>query len=270
VNNQSPKSPKIYTIRNINSQRKYMWDKRLIEDEIFSCNNRNLLNIFIKYLSKKGRILEAGCGLGAWLNKLNELGYPIEGIDIDEYCIAQLKNYKPSIQAKVGNILNTNYGSNTFDAYISLGVVEHFEEGPHKPLLEANRILKPDGVLILTVPYNNYVRKIIYHPIRRFYLNKKSRHNTLHFAEYRYNREEILEFIQEAGFNIVAVNVDDFNSRFLSMGIWADWPLLRGSKPYSLNCLGAFFSLLLSVNKWLTTSGICVVARKVTNDRMRS
>ena len=41
------------------------------------------------------------------------------------------------------------------DAVLSLGVVEHEEAGPLEALREARRILKPGGILVLAVPYNN-------------------------------------------------------------------------------------------------------------------
>ena len=49
---------------------------------------------------------------------------------------------------------------NQYDAYISIGVVEHRIDGPEPFLVEANRVLKPGGIAFISVPYVN--------PLRRF------------------------------------------------------------------------------------------------------
>ena len=55
-----------------------------------------------------------------------------------------------------GDILDLKYPDAHFDAYISQGVIEHFEEGPQQALNEAWRVLKPDGLAFITVPYLNW------------------------------------------------------------------------------------------------------------------
>ena len=52
------------------------------------------------------------------------------------------------------------YEDNEFGSIVSLGAIEHTIEGPNDSLREYARVLRPDGVAIITVPYWSSVRKI--------------------------------------------------------------------------------------------------------------
>lgn len=256
-----PLSPKVYTYLNLAEQQTYMWSNRQIEDEVALCERRNLLDVFLRYLPKGEKIIEAGCGLCAWLIKLDRLGYAIEGIDFDPNVVRRVKEYDPQLQVNERDVTATGYDADTFGAYVSLGVVEHFEEGPGKSLAEANRILKPGGIMILTVPYNNFVRRLIYNPLRGiFVILLRLKNKPIYFVEYRYNRREIEGFVTGARFRIIAVGHDDFSAPAESMGLWTDWPFLRSSEQFVMNRMGKAIAAILP--KWLHTSGMYIIAQK--------
>jgi len=144
-----------------------MWTTRTIEHELEQCDlevvRRDLL---LSYLPKEGKILDAGCGFGKLVIYLKRLGYDIVGIDNNELAISKLKEYDSSLQVELGDILNIHYPDNSFDAYISMGVVEHFEEGPLPALKEAHRVLKPGGLIFVSVPTVNILRKFVRRPLR--------------------------------------------------------------------------------------------------------
>ena len=54
--------------------------------------------------------------------------------------------------------------TSSLGAYISLGVMEHFEDGCAAAMAEAFRVLKPGGLMFFTVPLENPFRKLFAHP----------------------------------------------------------------------------------------------------------
>ena len=45
-----------------------------------------------------------------------------------------------------------SFPDNHFDAYLSLGVIEHWEEGPQQAIDEAYRVIKPGGYFFVSTP----------------------------------------------------------------------------------------------------------------------
>ena len=108
-----------------------MWTTRTIEQELEACDIESPpRELFLSYLPKEGKIVDAGCGFGKWVIYLKQRGYDIVGIDNSELAVAKLKDFDESLQVELGDILYIHYPDNSFDAYVSMGVVEHFEDGP--------------------------------------------------------------------------------------------------------------------------------------------
>jgi ubiquinone/menaquinone biosynthesis C-methylase UbiE len=103
-------------------------------------------------------ILDMPCGRGFYLNMFRYISQcQIVGADLDWDVILKA-------QANVGHLgiplHNTNiyalpYADNTFDAVIYSEVLEHVDDD-QTALKEAYRVLKPNGVLAITVPHANY------------------------------------------------------------------------------------------------------------------
>jgi SAM-dependent methyltransferase len=144
-----------------------MWTTRTIEQELEACELETpARDLFLACIPKGGRIIDAGCGFGKWVIYLKRQGYDIVGIDNNELAIGKLKDYDSSLQVERGDILDIHYPDRSFDAYISMGVVEHFEDGPIPALKEAYRILKPGGLIFVSVPTVNTIRKLVRRPLR--------------------------------------------------------------------------------------------------------
>jgi SAM-dependent methyltransferase len=255
---------KIYTIRNLDQQQEHMWSASQVEDEVAACSRRHIEGLFLQHLPKGKKILEAGCGLGAWIVYLGDRGYDIDGIDHDVRVIERLKDWRPSLPVFQGDICHLPYEDESLGAYISLGVMEHFEDGCAEAMTEAWRVLKPGGLMFFTVPLENIFRKILAHPLRSLYLSwQKSRGDEIHFAEYRFTRKEVERLLQENGFSPVFSDWDDFVPMDMCLGIWADFPQLHSRTLYRLNAFGRFGAILLnSISRWTAAGGIFCLARK--------
>jgi SAM-dependent methyltransferase len=158
---------KIYTIRNPEEQREHLWSARRIEEEVDVCSRRAITRYFLDHLPKDAPILEAGCGLGAWVVYLTDRGYDIAGIDNDGKVIDRIREWRPSLKVLHGDIRKLPYEDGSLGAVLSLGVMEHFEEGCGDALKETYRVLRPGGLLFFTVPMNNPLSRVAEEPGQR-------------------------------------------------------------------------------------------------------
>jgi SAM-dependent methyltransferase len=105
---------------------------------------------FLKYVPD-GQLLDVGCGSGAWLKSMRELGWRAEGVDFDENAIAVAQ--QDGLKVSAGSLEQQGYPSDKFDAVTLSHVIEHVPD-PVGTLTECARILKPGGKLIVATPNN--------------------------------------------------------------------------------------------------------------------
>lgn len=88
------------------------------------------------------RALDIGCRDGYWSERLKKKSYSVSSIDLEP-------KYEPALTHNVENGLPYNEG--VFDLVWCTEVIEHL----HKPKFlvdEIDRVLKPDGLAVLTTP----------------------------------------------------------------------------------------------------------------------
>jgi SAM-dependent methyltransferase len=112
-----------------------------------------------RYMRAGMRVLEGGCGLGHLVAYFTDLGCDITGVDFARGTVEAIRQHRPDLKVVVGDVAALDFPDDFFDVYYSGGVVEHFEDGPWSALSEARRVLKPDGVLLVTVPQTNLLRQ---------------------------------------------------------------------------------------------------------------
>ena len=100
-------------------------------------------------LGKNPKYLDIGCGTGAILKKLENYGQAI-GVDISEEAIEYCRK-KGCRDVRKMNEGNLPFLSEEFECLLSFDVIEHIEYDARE-LAEYYRILKPGGIMILTVP----------------------------------------------------------------------------------------------------------------------
>jgi len=107
-----------------------------------------------KDLVKNGeKVLDLGCGNGRLLELLQDKKIEYVGVDNSQKIIEIAKEKHPNFQFLVADALSLPFLENSFDKVFSISVFHHIpsEEFRLKFLEEIKRILKPKGVLILTV-----------------------------------------------------------------------------------------------------------------------
>ncbi len=180
--------------------------------------------IFPKHLPRCGKIVEAGCGRAQYVVALKSRGYDCVGIDTAVSTIEGIKKKYPELPVSVGDVLDLEYESSSISAYISLGVVEHFREGPQAALAEAFRVIKSGGVGVISVPVNNPLRS-------RFAFDDESKvPQGFRFYQYAFARKEFDGFLRDAGFII-----EKYYAQGLYYSMKAGIPLFRSiSKGFPL------------------------------------
>jgi ubiquinone/menaquinone biosynthesis C-methylase UbiE len=259
-------SYKQYTVRNPDQQMSHQWVNRRLSADLALAKRRQLTDYLNKYLPPNGNVLEAGCGIGAWVKIIQSQGHEVIGIDWYADIVQAAHEADSLMKIEQGDISHLRFAEGTFDAYISLGVIEHFEAGPENALREAYRVLKPGGVVVITVPALNMVRRWLAHPFRSLsvaFLKLTGR--KVFFAEYRYTMTELIAYVEGAGFQTVAKGTDDVRKteRKYHMGIYCDWPFCRGEENMQLNWLGRIVRKFCSLLPYsFFAAGIIVIAQK--------
>lgn len=96
-------------------------------------------------------VLDIGTATGAQCRTLGDAGIRAVGLDLSEAMIAAA-NKRPSNGAEfvVGSAFELPFGDATFDAaLLSLALHEHSEEERTRMLMEAIRVIEPNGYLLL-------------------------------------------------------------------------------------------------------------------------
>ncbi len=155
-----------------------------------------LQRIFIRHLPRKGLILDGGCGMGQYVVALRSRGYDCFGVDFAPKTVERVKSYLPDLPVKTGDICHLNLNDESIDAYFSLGIVEHFQDGPYDALKEALRVLKKDSVLIVSVPH--------VFPWRRLDANPEGTPlpDNASFYQYAFSPDEFRTILLNTGFQV--------------------------------------------------------------------
>jgi len=96
------------------------------------------------------KVLDVGSADGYLSNRLNELGFEVTPLDVSETRVRRMKEIY-GLNGVVGNILKIPFSDNSFDIVIGAEILEHLDimaDG----LKELERVCKPEGLLLVTIP----------------------------------------------------------------------------------------------------------------------
>ena len=82
-------------------------------------------------------------------------------MDYVESALHAARRHTPGLPLIAGDIHAIPCADASIDAYLSFGVLEHFEHGMGPSLAEARRVLRPGGILVLTIPFPNLVLRLV-------------------------------------------------------------------------------------------------------------
>jgi len=119
---------------------------RDIFDKIFEHRLRQVTRF-----KANGKLLEIGCAYGFLLNFFRQNGWDVSGVEISEESSSYARK-RFGLKVVTDTIEHAGYSDGEFDAILMLDIIEHLPD-PVVSLKEVRRIIKPDGILIVQVPY---------------------------------------------------------------------------------------------------------------------
>jgi SAM-dependent methyltransferase len=236
----------------------HIWDSASVEAELKTeeyARARETLRGYTPYLPKDGLILEAGSGLSAAVITLRRMGFHVAGLDYAVNALYASRQYDPTLPLAAGDVHALPYGDGSLAAYLSFGVLEHFEHGMGPALAEAYRVLRPGGVLVLTIPYPNVVHRLV--AWRRRRQNRNALTDDA-FYESTYTREALVQNVTGAGFTPLKVAPTSH-----AYTLWGLGGLFRGEGYYQTSALAdALGSVLRVALPWAFNFSTLVIAHK--------
>lgn len=218
-----------------------------------------------KTMGEKGHVLDAGCGTGGMILRLQqeEPQWTWAGIDFMPIaCELARKRLGPGVDIRVASITELPFADASFDAVVSADVVCQVDN-PEVAAREFFRVLRPGGVAIINVPA---------------YMWMWSYHDDSCQTKHRYTRREMDTLLRDAGF------VEGWTTHWNALpfpAVWAKRKLFRSDKDTSdvkeyPKIVDAGFGALMGVEhawmelggRWAWGTSVFAVARKpdVTRD----
>jgi SAM-dependent methyltransferase len=220
-----------------------------------SARSQHTQRIYEAYLPRNEIILEAGSGLSSVLILLRERGYNVVGMDYAASALRLSHQYDPTLNLFIGDVHALSHAENSLGAYLSFGVLEHFEHGMKPALREAYRTLKPGGILVLTIPYPNVVHRFVAWRRRQ---KGVSILNDDDFYESTYTRQQLQANVTEAGFSVIRMLPTSH-----SFTLWGIGGLFRNSGYYQTNTLAeGLGAVLRRLLPWAFNFMTLVIAQK--------
>jgi SAM-dependent methyltransferase len=99
------------------------------------------------------RILDIGCGVGAFVRRLRELSPEVYGVDIDRERVTRGAQEVANLALAVGEHLP--FADETFDVVLLHEVLEHVTDD-EATLRETRRVLRPQGRVVIFCPNRLY------------------------------------------------------------------------------------------------------------------
>lgn len=168
-------------------------------------------NKAVKFLNKNDTICDLGCGYDGIFLKNIKNGIK-RGIGVDNKVCK--KNNESAIKLIAADLnKNLPLRSETFDAVTSFAVLEHIENY-NKFLKETLRILKKDGILIMTTP--DPKAKIIWEILMRAKIIQQS--DNIEEHKNYFHGDKIVEILKNIGFSEVVLKKFQFgfNNLFIA------------------------------------------------------
>jgi len=202
-----------YSLKDIDISSRKVKLKLLLYKTYYSEKNNIIMKIILlpfKFLimgtiiKPNLKLLDIGCGSGQFLYEMKKLGLDVYGVEPGDFNKKEANKHKLPIINK--DLLSAKYKKESIDLITMNNVLEHINN-PNEILVEINKILKKNGILILDIPNTNSLAKWI------FGKNWLALDIPRHLFNYSINNIEIL--LEKHGFIITKIRNNSRPSQFV-------------------------------------------------------
>lgn len=120
----------------------YELDKPLI------VRNMQKFLLLIEHKKPAGKLLDAGCAFGYFVQLARSRGYDAYGFDASHFASNKARELVGSDRIQEGTIQEVKYPKSSFDVITMFDVFEHLQD-PLTDLRKLTSLLKPDGMIII-------------------------------------------------------------------------------------------------------------------------
>lgn len=103
----------------------------------------------VERLGRKGRLLDIGCGTGAFLEAIQAHGWQVMGLERDPGAAAIARNR--GLDVRTGDVSSFQCAQGSFEVITLWDVLEHLDQ-PEEAIQRMARWLAPEGCLVLRTP----------------------------------------------------------------------------------------------------------------------
>jgi SAM-dependent methyltransferase len=115
--------------------------------------NARLIGSFVRLsrLQRGARVVDLGCGSGAFTELLRQAGYSSVGVDISPKLVAIGRKKYPNLELIEGDAERLPFPKVSFDGVLLSALVHHFPD-PIRLIAEVHRVLKPGACFVAFDP----------------------------------------------------------------------------------------------------------------------
>lgn len=111
---------------------------------------RKRMRLLRSVVKQPGAALDVGCATGVFLHAIRRQGWDVQGVELDARA-ADYARSRMNLPVHTGELEEATFADRQFDLVTMWDVLEHVPR-PRATLLEAARVTRPAGVLILGLP----------------------------------------------------------------------------------------------------------------------
>ncbi len=179
-----------------------------------------VLDLCAKYGGRK--VLDLGCGNGAFCRTLDKAGYEVTGCDNSEDGIRIAKEASPHLNFHQIGVYDDpgSLGERDFDLVVSTEVIEHLFLPGHLPRF-ARKVLRPGGHLIISTPYHGYLKNLVLSVMDKWDAHHHPFWDGGHVKFW--SRKTLTQLLEEEGFA-----VKEFAGAGRFPGLWKSMVMVAG------------------------------------------